>query len=203
MHAFLCFFPFWTLLWKDHRICFTDIFLLITFLKNVVLQRFLLTFVKFFCLCLSTICLCMRLGEVNWKQHPDVSKFRSSHQRCSIKRTVLKNFAIFTGKKLCLFLLKSGGLKTLNLIRKRLQRWRCPMNIAKSLGTSICKQLLLNPCKRLSPSLSLEAAISFLYSFASKTGFYRRFFPKYFAIFFRAVFSQNTSRSQPKIVLLL
>ena len=35
-------------------------------------------------------------------------KSRSSHQRCSIKKAALNNFAIFTGKHLCrsLFLLK-------------------------------------------------------------------------------------------------
>ena len=36
------------------------------------------------------------------------SGFRRSHWRCSIKKAVLKNFAIFTGKHLCwsLFLVK-------------------------------------------------------------------------------------------------
>ena len=70
--------------------------------------------------------------------------FRSSHQRCSVKRTVLKNFAIFTGKHLrrnC-FLLK---LKTCNFIRKRL-RHRCfSVNIVKFLRTTTLK----NTCEQL------------------------------------------------------
>ena len=38
---------------------------------------------------------------------------RSSHRMCSIKKAVLKNFAIFTGKHLCqsLFFNKVAGLK--------------------------------------------------------------------------------------------
>ena len=41
-------------------------------------------------------------------------KFRSSHQRCSIKRAVLKNFEIFTGKQLCQspFLIKLQAFRT-------------------------------------------------------------------------------------------
>ena len=30
-----------------------------------------------------------------------ILKTRSSHQRCSIKKAILKNFVIFTGKRLC------------------------------------------------------------------------------------------------------
>ena len=39
--------------------------------------------------------------------------YRSSHQRCSIKKVLLKNFAIFTGKHLCwrLFFLESTLFK--------------------------------------------------------------------------------------------
>ena len=42
-------------------------------------------------------------------------KSRSSHQRCSIKKAVLNNFAVFTGKHLCrsLFLIKLQALKRL------------------------------------------------------------------------------------------
>ena len=79
--------------------------------------------------------------------HSDLlNLFRSSHQRCSVKRAVLKNFAIFTGKHRCrsCFLLK---VKACNFIRKRL-RHRCfSVNIVKFLRTSTSKktreQLLL------------------------------------------------------------
>ena len=42
---------------------------------------------------------------------------KNSHRRCSIKKAVLKNFTIFTGKHLCWSLF-------FNFIKKRLQR-RC------------------------------------------------------------------------------
>ena len=50
---------------------------------------------------------------------------RSSHRRCSLKTAVLKNFAIFTGKRLCWsFFNKVVGQKARNFIKKRLQH-RC------------------------------------------------------------------------------
>ena len=74
---------------------------------------------------------------------------RSSHQRCSIEKGVLKNFAIFTGKHLRWSLFS---------IELQVQAWRpatvfketltkdFSVNIAKILGTpifkKICKQLL-------------------------------------------------------------
>ena len=41
-------------------------------------------------------------------------KYRSSHQRCSVKKGVLRNFAKFTGKDLCQshFFNKVAGLRT-------------------------------------------------------------------------------------------
>ena len=57
---------------------------------------------------------------------------RSSHWRCSIKKVVLKNFAIFTGKQQCwsLFLNKNASLQYWSFIRMRLQCRCFPMNIA-------------------------------------------------------------------------
>ena len=52
---------------------------------------------------------------------------RRSHRRCSVEKGVLKNFAIFTGKRLCqiLFLIKlKASLKPATLLKKRLQH-RC------------------------------------------------------------------------------
>ena len=45
---------------------------------------------------------------------------RSSHQRCSIKKGVLRNFAKFTGKHLCqsLFFNKVAGLRPATLLKK-------------------------------------------------------------------------------------
>ena len=46
--------------------------------------------------------------------------FRSSHRKCFMKETVLKNFAIFTGK-----------FQACNFIKTRLQHRCFPLNIAK------------------------------------------------------------------------
>ena len=48
--------------------------------------------------------------------------YRSSHQSCSMKKGVLKNFAKFTGKHLCqsLFFNKVAGLRPTTLLKKRL-----------------------------------------------------------------------------------
>ena len=62
---------------------------------------------------------------------------KTSYRRYSIKKAVLKNFAIFLGKHLSwgLFLIKLQGWGACNFIKKRL-RLRCfPFNIAKFLRT--------------------------------------------------------------------
>ena len=48
------------------------------------------------------------------------SFYRSSHRRCSARKGIFKNFAIFTGKHLCWSLF--AGLQVCNFIKKRLQR---------------------------------------------------------------------------------
>ena len=62
---------------------------------------------------------------------------RSSHQRCSMKKGVLRKFAKLTGKHLCqsLFFNKVAGLRPATLSKKR--PWhRCfPVNFAKFLRT--------------------------------------------------------------------
>ena len=62
---------------------------------------------------------------------PSVTGFRRSHQRCSIIKDVLRNFAKFTGKHLCqnLFLNKVAGLRSANLLRKRLWHMCFPVNL--------------------------------------------------------------------------
>ena len=72
-------------------------------------------------------------------------KSRSSHQRCSIKKAVLNNFAIFTGKHVSESLFnKIIGLPACNLIKKRLQHRSFSVNIVKFLITLILK----NTCKQ-------------------------------------------------------
>ena len=61
--------------------------------------------------------------------------YRSSHQRCSMKKGVLRNFPKFTGKHLChsLFLNKVAGLSPATLLKKRLWNRYFPVNFRKFL----------------------------------------------------------------------
>ena len=67
--------------------------------------------------------------------------FRSSHQRCSIKKAILKYFVIFTGKHLCrcLFFNKVAGHQACNFFRKRLQHRYFLANIGKFIRRAILK----------------------------------------------------------------
>ena len=66
---------------------------------------------------------------------------RNSHQRCSIKKGVLKNFAKFAGRHLFRspFFDKVAGLRTATLLKKRRQHRYFPVIIAKFLRTAILK----------------------------------------------------------------
>ena len=63
--------------------------------------------------------------------------FRSSYQKCSIKKGVLRNFAKFTGKYLCqsLFFNKIAGLGPATLLKKRLWHRCFAVKFAKFLRT--------------------------------------------------------------------
>ena len=64
-----------------------------------------------------------------------------SHRRSSVKRSVHKDFAKFTGKHQCLNLYfnKIASLRTVNLLKKRL-RHRCfSENFVKFLRTQFCR----------------------------------------------------------------
>ena len=56
--------------------------------------------------------------------------FRGSHRRCFMKKAVLKNFALFTGK-----------LQACNFIKNTLQHRYFPLNIAQLLRTPILKNI--------------------------------------------------------------
>ena len=62
---------------------------------------------------------------------------RSSHQRCSVMKGILRNFAKFTGKHLCqgLFFNQVVGLGPAALLKKRLWHRCFPVNFAKFLRT--------------------------------------------------------------------
>ena len=77
-------------------------------------------------------------------------QFRSSHQRCSVRKGVLRNFAILTGKHKCqsLFFSKVAGLRSATLLKKRLWHKCFSVNIAKFLRTPFLQNtygLLLLP----------------------------------------------------------
>ena len=63
---------------------------------------------------------------------------RSSRRRCSVKKSVFKYFANFTGKHLVgVFLIKLQTFKFYNFIKKRLQHKCFPVKFAKSIRTLI------------------------------------------------------------------
>ena len=62
---------------------------------------------------------------------------RNSHQRYSVRKGVLRNFAKLRGKHLCqvLFFNKVAGPEPATLLKKRLWHRCFPVNFAKFLGT--------------------------------------------------------------------
>ena len=78
---------------------------------------------------------------------------RNNHQRCSVRKGVLKNFEKFTGKHLCQSLLfnKIEALRSATLLKKRLWHSCFPVNFPKFLRTpflqNISGRLLLNAVK--------------------------------------------------------
>ena len=62
---------------------------------------------------------------------------RNSHQRCSMKKGVLRNFTKFTGKHLCqsLFFNKVADLRLATFLKKRLWHRCFPVIFAKFLRT--------------------------------------------------------------------
>ena len=68
------------------------------------------------------------------------SLFRSSHQRCFVKKAVHKNFAVFTGKH----------LRVCNFIQKRLQHRCFPVINVKFLRTPLLKAMQTAASENLS-----------------------------------------------------
>ena len=79
---------------------------------------------------------CKKLQHV-WQDSKYTSEsfgqYRRNHQRCSVKKGVLGNFATFTGKHLCqsLFFNKVGGLRPAALSKKTLWHRCFPVNFEK------------------------------------------------------------------------
>ena len=99
---------------------------------------FLVISVIFPQLAIDTLCATLCLAPVK------LSKHRSSHRRCSVRKSVIRNFEKFTGKHLCqgLFFNKVPGSG------QRLWRRCFPVNFAKLLRTPFLTEhlrwLLLN-----------------------------------------------------------
>ena len=78
------------------------------------------------------------------------NNLQNSHQRCSMKKGVLRNFTKFTGKHLCQRLLfnKVAGLRPATLLKMSLWHRCFPVNFVKFLRTPFLKntsgRLLLN-----------------------------------------------------------
>ena len=70
-------------------------------------------------------------------RHRNENISRSSHQRCSIKKDVLRNFTKFTGKHLCQSLLfnKVVGPRLATLLKKRLWHRCFSVKFVKFLRT--------------------------------------------------------------------
>ena len=78
-----------------------------------------------------------------WVDNCDKS-YRSSHQSCSVKKSVLRNFKKFTGKHLCqsLFFNNVAGLRPATLLKKRLWHRCFPVNFVKFLRTPFLTEYL-------------------------------------------------------------
>ena len=89
-----------------------------------------------------------RLKSIIFTKKPHLWCFRSSHQTCSMKKGILRNFAKFTGKHLCqsLFFNKVAGLRYATLLKKRLWHMCFPVNFAKFLGTLFFYRTPLDDC---------------------------------------------------------
>ena len=96
------------------------------------------------CFCLSdsvylfyfySFCVFISLFLFSW--------YRSSHQKCSIKKGVLRNFTEFTGNHLCqsLFFKKVAGLRPATLLKNKPWHKRFLVNFAKFLRTPFLEHL--------------------------------------------------------------
>ena len=68
--------------------------------------------------------------------------FRSSHQRCSIKKAILKDFVIFAGKHLCrgLFLIKMPAIRRVTLLKRDSDTYFL-VNVGKFIRRPILKNI--------------------------------------------------------------
>ena len=102
--------------------------------------NFLLTWCNFrlFCACIiTTVNIWFISFTIEQIYNSVLKRFRSSHQRCSMQKGVLRHFAKFTIKHLCQILIynKVADLRPATLLKKKLW-YRCfPVNFIKLLRT--------------------------------------------------------------------
>ena len=78
------------------------------------------------------LCIFSHIWHSSWTQN------RSGHPEVFYKKSVLRNFAKFTGKQLC----QSLFFKKISLLKKRLWRWFYPVNFTKFLRTPFFREHL-------------------------------------------------------------
>ena len=86
-------------------------------------------------------------SNISWLRNKVIAKllklpskitcFRSSHERCSVGKGLLRNFTNFTGKHLCYspFFNKVAGLRPATLLKRSLWHRCFPVNFVKFLRT--------------------------------------------------------------------
>ena len=86
--------------------------------ETVFIFYHLLAWMHVFCLTENVFCLTKKMKVTPLER---CSLYRSSHQRHSVNKVVLKNFARFTGKHLCWSFLfnKVAGLQTCNVFKRQ------------------------------------------------------------------------------------
>ena len=91
------------------------------------------------------------------------SALRGSHQKCFIRKGLLRNFAKFTGKHLCQshFLNKVAGLRPRTLLKERLWHRCFPVNFTKFIGIFFHK-ITLGDCFCALTFLYMKQCIVFL-----------------------------------------
>ena len=90
-----------------------------------------------------------------WYLPPENTMNRNSHQRCSVRKGILRNLANFTGKQQCqsLFFNKFASLRPATSLKKRLWHRFFPVNFSRILRTPFLQNTsgrrLLNEARRV------------------------------------------------------
>ena len=123
-------------------------------------------------------------ARINVFKENTATLYRSSHQRCSVQKSVLRNLTKFTGKHLCQSLFFN---KVTTLLKRRLWHRCFPVNFVKFLITSFSRTTsggLLLPLVwfslfKIYKVLLIWESCLYLYNFCIKTqDFWARYLKK-------------------------